>query len=262
MNPTRGPAHSGHLDEDICLDLVHELFRPEEEEPLLAHLQCCAACQELLRVTAGERERLRATAALERGRARGRAGAAVDPWWARWLPGTGWIRAPRLAWGLVAAGAAVAVLLTLRPARSPQGFDAGLLRWLPEVSDTRLTRKVGGEEADSNLVAGLAAYADHDAAAAVRRLEKASASGPMESLRVAYLGNALAWAGRYEESASILQDLPAKGLPEPWQSETRWTLALAWKASGRTASADSLISLLAAEPGAAGERARMLRGSR
>ena len=256
---------SSHFDEDACLDLVHGLLRREEEEPLLAHARACTACQELVRSMAAEREQLRAQAAFMRSKssARGqvRAGRWVDRW-VDWITGAGRIPIPRLALGLGAAAIAIVVISTRLPMGGPSGSDEVRLQWLPEVSGTIVSRDPRSEETDPELVAGLKAYAHHDAAGAIRQLEASRASGRTESLRLVYLGSALAWAGRYDEAAATLHGLDVESLPEPWRSETRWTLAMALRATGRMKGADSLLSTLATTEGDVGERARSLRGSK
>jgi len=256
---------SFHLDEDACLDLVHGLLRREEEKPLLAHARACTACQELVRSAIAERERLRAQAGLMRSKSSARGKIRTGRWvdrWVEWIPGAGRIPVPRLALGLGAAAIAIVVISTRLPMGGPSGSDEVRLQWLPEVSGTLVSRDPRSEETDPKLVAGLKAYAHHDAAEAIRHLEASRASGRTESLRLVYLGSALAWDGRHDEAAATLRGLDVESLPEPWRSETQWTLALALRATGRMKSADSLLSTLATTEGAVGERARSLRGSK
>jgi len=255
---------SSHLDEDACLDLVHGLLRREEEEPLLAHARACTACQELVRAATAEREQLRAQAGLMRSKLSARDKIRAGRWanrWVEWILGAGRIPVPRLALGLGAAAIAIVVISTRLPVGDQSGSNEVRLQWLPEVSGTLVTRDPRSEETDPKLIAGLEAYAHHDAAEAVRQLEASRASGPTESLRLAYLGSALAWAGRHDEAAATLRGLEVETLPEPWRSETWWTLVLTLRTTGRMDSADSLLSILAATEGAVGERARSLRGS-
>jgi hypothetical protein len=174
------------------------------------------------------------------------------------LPVPRWSFASRLAVGAIAAAAAAGVIWTARPPRGPSGSAGDHRNWLPAITDTRLTREGAAGEADHYLVEGLAAYARRDVEAAVRNLTATRAAGPLESMRRAYLGSALVWSDRPAEAAALLATVPIETLPEPWQSEARWTLWIAWRAAGDPARADSLLEVLSREPGEVGDRARAL----
>jgi len=130
-----------------------------------------------------------------------------------------------------------------------------LLRWLPE-STGDLQIRAATETVDPTLAAGFEAYASHDAETAIALLQSAEATGRLEILRKIYLGNALAWEGKYAEAAAILTTVRARILPDPWGSESRWTLYVALRESGDATAADSLLRVLATERGEGGERAR------
>jgi hypothetical protein len=58
----------------------------------------------------------------------------------------------------------------------------------------------------------------------------------------------------------ILRACPLAKIPEPWRGETRWTLLVSLHGAGEAAAADSLLRVLAEQPGAIGARARGLLG--
>ena len=107
-----------------------------------------------------------------------------------------------------------------------------------------------------DLAAGLEAYGDRDLEGAIDLLRSAEASGHLEEIRKIYLGSALAWNGAYPEAVSVLQEVSARTLPDPWGSEARWSLYVALKGSGWQRGADSLLHILSEESGEIGERAR------
>jgi hypothetical protein len=248
----RGDRAPGfHLDEDLCLDLLHGLLDADARERALDHMAACPACDRLFQLRA---------AALERLRARPVPVAVAPSATTAALPG-GWRVilgrpvARGLAAGLVAASVALLLLLGPGVRRDPVVQP---LPWLPEIGRSIQARSPLAGAASAELSAGLEAYAAHDAGGAVRLLRRAKASGSLETVRRIYLGSALALDGRYEESVEVLRDTATPDLPDPWGSEVRWTLFVALRSAGYTTAADSLWQVLRREPGEVGERARRL----
>ncbi len=240
-----------HLDEDLCLDLLHGLLDADARERALDHLAACPACDRLFQLRAAARERLRARPVPDAAALPGTAAAMPRGW--RVVIGRPVIQ--RLATGLVAASVALLLLIGPGVRRAPLVQP---LPWLPEIGHSIQARSSLAGAASVELSAGLDAYAAHDAGGAVRLLRRAQASGSLETVRKIYLGSALALEGRYEESVEVLRDTATPDLPDPWGSEVRWTLFVALRSAGYTADADSLWRVLRGEPGEVGERARRL----
>jgi len=263
-----------HVDEDLCIDLIHDLLPVAEKERVLRHLSVCAACEELVRGRVVEHEHRRAAKAVrfspdgeilveERTEASDdgaedvagfRLGDLLVRAGSRLLE---WVQSARLrpAWA-VAIPAALLILLLWPHETGPP--ETVLLRWLPSSSEILPLRAADSSGATEDLAAGLAAYAARDLETAVQRLEATEATGTLETVRRAYLGSALAWTGRYAEAAEILQTVSPRALPDPWAAEARWTLFVALRGSGQIAAADSLLQALAEEGGDRVARARRL----
>ncbi|MFH1278040.1 MAG: hypothetical protein ABIK65_06655 [Candidatus Eisenbacteria bacterium] len=258
-----------HLDEDACLDLIHGLLTGSDAETAISHMGGCADCENRFRAMAAERERLRATRRL-----RSRDGGEISveklgrgvplpeeeaertepaP-----LPPAGRNRRPRYYLAGGAAAAAMILFLILSPFREAPP-DRGDLRWLPPLSGELDFRAPGDGADDADLDDGLAAYEDRDLSRAVDLLERAEVSGTLGMIRDVYLGSARAWRGENDRAIEILSKVPAEILPDPWGSEARWTLYLAYGRSGAETAADSLLHLLAEEGGEVGDRARGVR---
>jgi hypothetical protein len=240
-----------HMDEDLCLDLLHGLLEPDAQERALDHLAACPACDRLFQLRAAAWERLRAqpvpvAAAMPDTTAAMRGG---------WRVVFGKTAVRRLATGLAAASVALLLLVGPGLRRAPLVQP---LPWLPEIGRSIQARSPLAGAASAELAAGLEAYAAHDAGGAVRLLSSAQASGSLETVRKIYLGSALALEGRYEECVEVLRDTATPDLPDPWGSEVRWTLFVALRSAGYTAGADSLWQVLRGDPGEVGERARQL----
>jgi hypothetical protein len=261
-----------HLDEDLCLDLVHGLLPAAEEERVLSHLHDCPECEELFRETVIERERLRAAKrvrfapdgrlVLER-RAEPVAGAADETPRSEigklvahaWTAVSEWARVSRWRPALALAVPLALAILVLWP-HSTEMPDSSSLHWLPSASEF-LRLRAGGEAGEGDeLARGLEAYSAGDLRAAIERLEAGEATGPLETIRRIYLGSALAWSGRYAEAAALLETVSPQELPDPWSGETRWTLYVALRGSGRAGAADSLLRVMADGEGEIAERAR------
>jgi Flp pilus assembly protein TadD len=119
-----------------------------------------------------------------------------------------------------------------------------------------LSRAVEREAMNEEIALGLEAYNRRDAEKAIAALGEAEAEGLAESLRLVYLGSALAWSGEYQKAIGVLNELADTSLPEPWASEALWTKYVSLDRSGRRASADSLLRILADSPDEIGDRAR------
>jgi hypothetical protein len=248
-------GHDRHLGRDRCRDLLHGLLPPDEEESIVAHAASCSRCEDLLQEMVAERERLRAMEAAYLGRGE-QARDGLSEGLGRWLSDlAAAIWQPRYRYATALAAVAAVLLLVLWPY---QGGDHESMQphWLPAAaSDIRLRDGAEGI-ADEDLAEGLAAYASRDLNEAIARLQRAELTGPLETIRRVYLGNALAMSGEHHEALELLRTITIDPLPDPWRSETLWTLYVALRASGRADSADSLLRRLALEPLEIGERAR------
>lgn len=267
-----GGGHGPHIDEDLCLDLLHNLLAPAEKEKVLAHLAICPPCEGLFRKTVAERERLRATRVLQSlpgGRLiLGSAGETVPTQQTKARARRLWGSRSQVLTGLLAGfrqrarfrlavclGVVAAALLLVIWSGRQGAPDVPLPHWLPTHFEKTRSRTAGAAVPNEELAAGLEAYAAQDLKRAIGMLEKAQVSEQLEMVRRIYLGSALAWSGKYAEAAAVLKAIP-RTLPDPWGSEALWTLHIALKGSGREAAADSLLRSLAEEPGEIGERAR------
>jgi len=232
-----------HPSPDTLLDLAAGLVPPDERADLLDHLTGCPPCEE---------EFVQVSADFETGRATRPDDAVVDQA-LRTLPFPQQTRRPR--WQMlvpVAAAAVLAFALLLPPKTDSDG--SGMFP-LPSPGEELRLRNV---DAPGNvlLAAGLDAYSRHNWGEAARLLESADSDGAWTSVRGVYLGSALAMSGRLDEARSVIESLDARMLPDPWGSESRWTLGVIYRRLGETARADSLITALADESGAVGDRAR------
>jgi hypothetical protein len=265
---------TGHLNEDLCLDLIHGLLSRRAADQVMDHAASCAACEEMLRMQAARMERLRSSEVYSRLADRDLPRDA-EQWLASSrsredLSGTARpLRETTLiarlkrrlmyrhglpyAAGLVAATAAVLLLVWPAAHRSPDVAD---LTWMP--SATIIFNRGDGSSSSRDLEDALTFYGKHDLNTSIRLLEHADATGQSDVIRRIYLGNALAHQQRYGEAIQILRSLSAEPIGEPWGGEMRWTLLVSLRESGGTASADSLLAILSKEPGEIGERARAL----
>ncbi len=275
-----------HLDEDLVADLLLDLPADPEWNEAVRHLSACPQCQDLLQRRGAVWERLRSS----RGSAAALAGAAavfekfadrqLEP--RRAAPesagvpaesGSGWgrwreagrrlalaLRRPRTAWalGTVALGAA-GVLLLSTSHRTSVRFPADV-EWLPSASETLALRDDADRTRGTELKAALSAYDRRDLTAAIRGLSAAETSGSMNNLRLVFLGSALARAGDFSKAVQVLESVPLSTLPDPWYTESYWTLLVALHRSGNRTAADSLLHALADQPGEVGGRARRLLG--
>ncbi len=266
-----------HVDIDLFPELLHGLLSKEETEAILAHLSVCATCENLLREGAADLERLRASRSLrctpdgdvvlEECRtprreepAAGEMPRGADlrrPAWRDLLRGLRW---PRLAWALSLAGAVALCVVFLWP-RHPGTPESVPLYWIAPMGEGTLQRSTEQGALSPALAEALAAYDAHNLPRAIELLSQARAGDENgETFRKIYLGSALAMSGRYEEAVSVLGALPLESAPNPWGMEAHWTLYASLKASGREASADSLLRRLAQGERSIGERARRALG--
>ena len=114
------------------------------------------------------------------------------------------------------------------------------------------------KRAETDLLRAVEAYSRRDLGPAIPGLRSAQTTWAEESIRLIYLGNALAHQGDFPEAIRILQTALHKNLPNAWREEGRWTLLVAFNRTGQRASADSLLRLLASQPGEVGGRVRAL----
>jgi hypothetical protein len=161
---------------------------------------------------------------------------------------------------LTAATVAVAIGVTRfarhEPAPLPLAVDAAGLHRLPDAHPRSAIRNFGASPADSLVLAGLAAYGRRDLAAARRMLATGGTIGRMDDVRRIYLGATLLELGDATGALATLRGLGTRFVPEPWKSETRWSLAMALAGTGARSAADSLLAVLASESGPVADRAR------
>ena len=237
-----------HLSEDRLLDLAHRLLDDRDRRAALEHLRDCAPCARTFRDIAELHERAHSKqtevwVAEPVGR------VLALPSGRRWRP---------LATFMAAAAVLAAVFfgsefLRARHDRAPGASD---FAWLPDAEPTVLQRDSIPSPADERLIEGLRAYHEHDARRARTLLAGARASGPLEAVRRVYLGSSELQLGRAGDALRTLGAVDLRELPEPWRSETEWTIALANDATGRRTLADSLWRVLSSRTGPVAERAR------
>ena len=250
----------GHLAIDVMTELVHGLLPETERDRARAHLRECASCEDHFRELIAAREVRRAEPAPVVS-----ADGSIDfprpssaPWaavarqqWSRfaefWRPSFG------AGLGLAAAALALIVLWPREAAPPTEPHP-----WLPGPGVASQLRDPAARGPADDLQSGIEAYERRDLEEAIRILDSVRPSEEAEHLRRIYLGDALLRAGRAAEAADVLATVPSLVLPEPWGPESAWTRYLALRRSGRTAEADSLLRVLAGEPGEIGERASAL----
>jgi hypothetical protein len=133
--------------------------------------------------------------------------------------------------------------------------------WIPVESQVLHSRSATAP-ADSSFAAGLRAYAERDAAAAIALLEAARTQEGWEDLRRVYLASALVHASQGDTALGILQGLDVQTLPQPWRDRAQWVRFQALQATGRHAEADSLLHGLIDATGEVGAMARERRSRR
>lgn len=237
-----------HLGEDRLLDLAHRLLDDRDRSAALDHLRDCSPCARAFREIAALHERAPGKqndvlVAEPVGRVLTLSGGR------RWRP---------LATLMAAAAVLAAVFFGseyLR-GRHDRALEVSDFAWLPDAEPTVLQRDSIPSPADERLIEGLRAYHKHDARRARTLLAGARASGPLEEVRRIYLGSSELQLGRAGDALRTLGAVDLRELPEPWRSETEWTIALANEATGHRSSADSIWRNLSSRTGPIGERAR------
>jgi thioredoxin-like negative regulator of GroEL len=122
-------------------------------------------------------------------------------------------------------------------------------------------RHFGTSSSDSILLQGLQAYDRGDLQSARELLRAAQATGSWERVRRIYLAGALLELDDAAGAVAMVRDIDLRWVPEPWNSEARWTLALALARSGQPSVADSILAALSREAGPVAERARAQRNA-
>jgi hypothetical protein len=240
-----------HIGADRCLDLVLGLLSADEREATLAHIRSCAACEQRFRATAADQAHAESEMATS----------------LRRLPATSPIerRRPARAYMIAAAASIVAILGVARFAWTPSHQGKLIEVASPRLPPAQLrgaVREFGTSSADSVLLRGLQAYDRGDMLAARELLRAAQATGSWESVRRIYLAGALLELEDAAGAAAVVHEVDLRWVPEPWNSEARWTLALALARSGRRSAADSILAILSRETGPVAERARARRSER
>lgn len=240
-----------HVSDDQCLDLVQRLLDADARRNVLEHLTACAACETRFQVIAASH-----VCAQSAGQSAVSARPLAVP-----VPLAS--RRPSMAWMAAAVLAAAALGITWfaqRPATHPDLLTATASQ-LPAARLRGAIRGLTSTGADSIVMAGLDAYNRKDLVTAKQRLETAATTGSMEQVRRVYLGSVLLELGDAAGARAVLRDLRERFVPEPWKSESRWTLAVALARTGDTAAADSLLKVLSREQGPVADRARAVRGT-
>lgn len=292
LHPYSGQVRP-HLDEGAMLDLLLGRLPQADRNSALTHLLTCPECERLFQQTGRKFERLRASSVYrtllqdgpipdgveDRGSSPTPAAERLGRNSESSAPGRVWrgllaaLRRPRYVAGMSMSLAAMVIVALLVVRNSERVVLPSETDWLPagsELTDLRSegSPSTGGSlqsaeaedagRASADLLRAVQAYARRDLGAAIQGLRSARTTGPLESIRLIYLGNALAHQGNYTEAAGILQTALHKNLPNAWREEGRWTLLVAFNRTGQRASADSLLRLLAAQPGEVGGRVRAL----
>jgi hypothetical protein len=247
-----------HITEDDCLDLLHGLLNEKQRDAALEHLGTCATCEQMFARHAAHEERVRARGNLT---VRPDGSVVTEPRSAAGSPAEtrGQTRVfPIRRYFRVAAvaAAAAAVILmfvlpgTLQPPDTPE------LHSLPAPGEQIYLRSDPGTDTGDALQSGIDAYTSGELQLTVELLGGATASGQKENLRRIYLGSALARLGDFEAAVGTLEPVPFHTVPDPWAGEGRWTLYVAYAATGQASEAEALLIELSREPGAFGDRAR------
>ena len=232
MNDNRDRTVCDVLDPDTAVDLLAGTLPAARREELLRHLRGCPVCEARLRELAAHHERRRAE---------GPPATVAAP------------RRPGRWFGVVAAAAALALLLFGHAGDDDRKFAPVAL---PTCTETLLVRNHDGDAARVRLVDGLAAYARGEYGLAVELLDGVASEGTDAVVRDIYLGSACALTGRDARALGLLDDEDIDAVPDPWGNELRWTLCGVLQRLGHDTRADSMLQVLAAEPGEVGDRAR------
>lgn len=244
-------ARGEHPDLDTWLDLVRGLLSTQEQQAALDHVATCRECEEQFRHTAASNARGQAVLSSIGGAAPpGRAAASAAR--VRRLP----------VWVWTAAAAAVVTgfvigVPVLR--RATERRVAVPTVTLPSAKLRGAIRGLLSTAADSTVVRGIEAYDGGDFTRA-RELLTPPTDGVMEPARRLYLGSVLLELSDAPGACRVLRTVAYDRIPEPWKSESRWTLARAFAVAGNAVASDSLLQVLASEDGEVAERARAALG--
>ncbi|MEQ1833088.1 MAG: hypothetical protein ABL977_08520 [Candidatus Eisenbacteria bacterium] len=224
------------------LDLLHGHASDIARGRALRHLTECPECEARFRELDRATERMRAGVPSVLART---SVSRLQPW----------------VYSSLAAAALILVVII------PMGrwrHDARLspitaqLHALPVAGEVRVTR---GESTSADAVAlarGLEAYDQGDYGSAIRILRTTQSTPAAEQLRRIYLGSALALDGRLGAAEKELAAIPDRAVPEPWNSEVRWTWCMAKWGSGDVAAADSALRFWSQQRGPLAARANRL----
>ena len=213
-----------HIDDASCADLALGLFAGAQRERAVQHAGTCEPCAVRLRSHIAAAQRTLADARSARTRRMAR------------IP----------AWAMLPVAAAAAVLLVMAWPRTHLPLAKPDTRWLSAPTEGLLLRE--GQQEDPHLSAGFAAYARQDLMAAERELTAAHATGASEQARRLYLAHVLLLGSRESEALALLRSLSWAELPLAVQRDGVALLARALRATGASASADSLDHALRETP--------------
>ena len=226
------------LDPDTATDLLSGALPADRRDEVIRHLRHCGECENRFRKLTAHQERLRS------------AGPPV-PHRTTSLRSRRWI-------GVMAAAAALTLLLYWPHDEPDSGLAAVIL---PSYSATILIRAQDTDSMRIRLVDGLEAYSRREFDLAADLLAAVEADGTEAAVRNSYLGSALVLTGRDAEALGVLNDETIDAIPDPWGNESRWALCGVLHRLGHRTRADSILQVLATEPGTVGDRARLYLGS-
>jgi len=239
------------------VDLLNGFLSEKERDRVFAHIRTCGACEALLQERVTDRERLRALHPVPTMEGAGASQPSGLERFLRMLLSPIQLLTQKPAAGLAVATAAVAliVVLVVLPDRGEQ--QQGPF-WLPADGTSLQLRDTGGGRDLDKLAAGLSAYGERDLAQSIELLSSIELAGSDELMRRIYLASALTHTGDHERALALLETVRANLLPEPWRSETRWTIYVCLSELNRMEEARALLNELKTEEGEIGDRARGL----
>jgi hypothetical protein len=256
-----GSREAFHLNEDRCLDLLHGLLEPIEQDQALRHLQNCRACEERFQGRVAERERLRARWVVRTppGTAKAAPKRIRDLCRRSWSGLLGGFRRP-LVQAAVGCGAVAAIICLFLLPHGPRSSGVADLVVLPV---TELVEHRGAEES-TGLKQGLEAYQTRQYERAVELFRQARVPDGFQNARKIYLASALAWCHRFKDAVAVFDEMPPAAfgsIPPPTANLARWTQYVSLREAGAKARANSLLRELAKEEDAIGARARTTLGT-
>jgi hypothetical protein len=240
-----------HLDEDFVLEIVHGLRTAAEVAAAVEHARTCPSCDRMLRLLAGDRERLRARAATALA-----TGATADAGTRR--AGAGLLRRRGALVSVLAAAAAIAIVTGVVLMREPAPRPNAPSLALPAPLEIVHLRTPEEQDDLPRLERAIAAYRRADWRQAATLLEKPFAAARLEPLRRLYRASALLELGRTDEARVVLEPVARTSLPEPYAEWREWARLHNSGEPGSEARADSLVRALADRPGPLQKNARAL----